>query len=113
MRTYGRVRNQDGSTSWVKVESTNGDNTEVYLTTLVQTLKLNLGESPFWANYGIPAQQSVATQVFPDYYVAITQGQFAQYFNGLTVTKLSVPFPAYNIRAITPKGSLIQTQIAA
>jgi hypothetical protein len=39
----------------------NGYNDAVYLTTLSQVLKLNLGESPFYANYGIPQYQSVLT----------------------------------------------------
>lgn len=52
MRTYGR--DKDGK--WVTVTTDeNGFNDSVYLTTLVQNLKLSPQESPFFANHGIPA----------------------------------------------------------
>ncbi|OYV47662.1 MAG: hypothetical protein B7X10_04325, partial [Burkholderiales bacterium 21-58-4] len=67
--------------NWVEITTdANGFNDNVYLTTLAQILKLNLGESPFWANYGIPQYQTIMTQVFPDYYAMQTQTQMAPYF---------------------------------
>ena len=55
MRTYGRVYAEDGSYTWVEVSTdANGFDDMVMLTTLAQVLKLNLGESPFYANFGIP-----------------------------------------------------------
>jgi hypothetical protein len=106
MRTYGRVTNADGSQSWVEASTdpNTGDNSLVYLVTLIQCLKLNLGESPFWANYGIPAQQSVLQQVFPDYYVILTQQNFSGYFASLQIAKLSGPEPAYRISVTTNQG---------
>ena len=84
MRTYGRVQN---SKTWTVVHTDeNGMDDAVYITTLCQALKLNLNESPFYANYGIPAQQSVITQVFPNFYALATQAQFAQFFSSLLVT---------------------------
>ena len=60
------------SSTWVEVSTdANGYNDAVWLTTLAQVLQLGLNESPFYGNYGIPAQQSAVTQVFPDYYVII------------------------------------------
>ena len=113
MRTYGRLKDDAGNYQWVKIETQpNGDNSEVWLTTLVQTLKLSRQESPFWANYGIPAQQSVMTQVYPDFFVAETQSQFSQHFVSLSVTKLPEPTPTYRIVATTPRGSLINRNIA-
>lgn len=108
MRTYGRITNPDGSRSWVVVETdANGFNDNVYLTTLCQNFKLNLGESPMFANNGIPAQQSVVTQVIPDFYVARTQQQFAQYFAALAVMRdpASNP-PNYNVSVVFHNGAI-------
>ena len=89
MRTYGRLTNADGSKTWVEVSTdANGFNDNVYLTTLAQVLKLNLGESPFYATYGIPAYQTVVTQVYPDYYAMLTQEEFAPHFAALTITRV-------------------------
>lgn len=91
MRTWGRINGGvDGvGGTWVKVETdAGGFNDQVYYTTLCQVLKLGLNESPFFANYGIPAQQSVATQVFPDWYAMQTQTQFSAYFASLVITRI-------------------------
>lgn len=114
MRSYGRVTNPDGSKTWVEVTTdSNGYNDNVYLTTLAQCLKLNLGESPFYANYGIPAQQSVVTQVFPDYYVSQTQSQFSPYFASLIINRVVGSYPpVYNATAVTHSGSIITSEIA-
>lgn len=113
MRTYGRLTNPDGSKTWVEVDTdANGFNDLVYLTTLAQVLKLNLGESPFFANYGIPAHQTVVTQVFPDYYVMQTQAQFAAYFASLSIIRVPGSFPpAYNATAVTHSGSVLTDTI--
>lgn len=106
MRTYGRPRNPDGTKgAWTIVETdANGFNDGVYLTTLAQTLQLNLNESPFFGNFGIPAQQTVVTQIFPDYYVNWTQQQFAQYFASLIVARVNSSEPTYNIGVTTNQG---------
>ena len=102
MRTWGRVQNTG---EWVEVSTdAQGNNDAVWLTTLAQCLLLGLGESPFFANYGIPAQQSVITDIFPDYYVIMTQQQFAQSFGSLIVTRLNDPEPTYNINVVTNQG---------
>jgi hypothetical protein len=114
MRTYGRLYNADGSYSWTVVETDeNGFNDNVYLTTLVQTLKLNLGESPFFGNYGIPATQSVVQQIFPDFYAALTQQQFAPYFASLTIARVtgSAP-PVYNVTATCHSGAVLSEKVA-
>jgi hypothetical protein len=115
MRTYGRVGQVNGmGGTWVEVTTdANGYNDQVYLTALAQTLKLNLGESPFWANYGIPAQQSVTTNVFPDYYVIQTQTQYAPFFASLVITRIpGTTQPAYTVTAVTHSGATLQTTIA-
>lgn len=114
MRTWGRVTDANGNKTWVAVETDeNGDSSYVWLTTLIQTLKLGLGESPFYAQYGIPAQQSIVQQVYPDYYVNMTQQQFAGYFASLTISKVDgVINPTYNIEAVFFNGVSIQENIA-
>ena len=106
MRTYGRTYNADGTYKWVEVQTdAAGYNDAIYLTTLAQCLKLSIGESPFYAQYGIPAQQTILTQVFPDYYVSQTQAQFAPYFASVTVVKVKTPYPQYNVNVVTHQGA--------
>lgn len=114
MRTWGRVTGEDGRRRWVAVETAeSGDNTQVWLTTLIQTLKLNLGESPLFTQYGIPAQQSVMTQVYPDYYVNMVQQQFAGYFASLTVRRVTtIGDPVYEVEVVTLNGATYREKIA-
>jgi hypothetical protein len=114
LRTYGRINQTKGSGgTWVEITTdADGLNDAVYLTTLVQCLKLNLGESPFFANYGIPAQPSVVTQVFPDYYAAQTQTQFSPYFASLAITRIQGSFPpTYNVQAVCHNGAIVGVQV--
>lgn len=112
MRTFGRISDEYGNRTWVKVETDeNGFNDNVYITSLIQVLKLNLEESPFFANFGIPAQQSVMTQVYPDYYINYIQNQYAKYFANLRVEKVNSEEPYYNIVAVTNLGSKLELQV--
>lgn len=112
MRIWGRINQANGSGgTWVAVTTdANGLNDAVRLTNLAQVLKLNLNEDPFYANYGIPAEQSVISQVQPDYYAVRTQQLFAGYFAALTISKVPAkpnqPKPTYNI-AMTPNQGAI------
>lgn len=110
MRVYGRVA---GSGEWVVVQTApNGDNSAVYLTNLIQVLKLNLQESPFYANYGIPAVQTLETQIYPDYYVQQVQSQFAQFFTTLLISKVpNTTKPVYNITVVTKTGNTLSLQV--
>lgn len=95
----------------------NGENGGVYVTNLVQVLKLNRNESPFYANYGIPGEQSVMSQIFPDFYVAQTQAQFSAFFASLLVARLPTPpppaldTPVYVINATLKSGSILKTVV--
>lgn len=114
MRVYGRVYDLDGNYTWQEVSTdSKGYDDDVYLTALAQDLQLNLGESPFYAGYGIPAHQTIVTQVYPDYYAMLAQSQYASYFASLTITRVpeSSP-PVYNVQAVTNRGSIIGTSIA-
>jgi hypothetical protein len=97
---------------WVEINTdSNGNNDLVWLVTLTQVLQLNLNESPFFAANGIPAEQSVIQQIFPDYYVALTQQNFSQYFASLQVSKQSKPTPTYNVAATTNSGVTLNATV--
>jgi hypothetical protein len=112
MRTYGRTYDEFGVPHWQVVETdVNGNSQYVYVTTLVQCLKLILGESPFYANYGLPAIQSVLTRIFPDYYVYQTQSQFAQFFASLIINKVPSLIPTYNVNLVLKDGTMLNFDV--
>jgi hypothetical protein len=112
MRSYGRTYDASGKPTWVIVETdANGADDYVWLLTLIQVLKLNLNESPFYAQYGIPARESVMQQVLPDFYTYFTQQQFAPRFASLTITKDALqtppgqaPTPTYRVNVTFNSG---------
>jgi hypothetical protein len=106
------VTNEDGSRTWLEVDTdASGFNDAVYITTLLQCLQLAPNESPFFSQYGIPAQPALVQQFFPDYYVAQTQSQFASYFTSLIVTKIQTPAPEYDISIVTQQGAKVAMRI--
>lgn len=115
LRTYGRIGQipgQPGTGTWVTVTTdAGGDNSNVMLTTLCQTLKLNLGESPLYA-VGIAAQQSVIQQIFPSYSVNKTQQLFAPNFASLVITQAPGPTPVYYVKAVTHSGAILTATVA-
>lgn len=113
IRTYGRVTDpKSGARWWVTVECDTNDNPDsVYLTALIQTLKLNWGESPFFGDWGIPAHQSIVQQVFPDYYVLLTQKRYAPFFMSLGIMKQPVDTPTYTISVQFKSGAVISTTV--
>lgn len=112
-RVWGRTNNGVAPYQWVAVTpDANGQSSYLNITWLIQVLKLNLGESPLYANYGIPAQQSVITQIFPDYYVQQVQTQFSQFFAQLSITKVPSSSPVYNVSIITLEGTIFNEDIA-
>jgi hypothetical protein len=113
MRIWGRVGQVNGKGgTWVVVTTdANGLNDAVRLTNLAQVLKLNLNEDPFFANYGIPGEQSVMSQVQPDYYANVTQAQFAGFFAALLVSKSpqkpNQPKPTYAVNMTPNIGAIL------
>ena len=106
MRSYGI---DPATNKWTTIT----DPSYIYLATVAQTLRLALGESPFYGNYGIPAQQSVINQIAPNLAVNNTQNQYAPYFASLSMTSQSiVPQPTYAISAVLQNGTTIQTTVA-
>ena len=116
MRAYGRVTDIYGNKTWVVVETdANGDSSYVYVTALCQALLLNFAESPFWANFGIPAKNSVLQQQAPDYFVGNIVSYFSQFFASLMVTRRPTtpgnPTPIYDIAAVFKNGVTYQSTI--
>jgi hypothetical protein len=65
------------------------------------------------ANFGIPAQQSVTTRVFPDFYATQTQTQFAPYFASLVINRVQGSFPpVYTVQALCHSGAILTTTVA-
>ena len=116
MRTYGRTTDEFGVKTWHVVETdANGSNDYVYLTTLAQVLQLSPNESPFHSDYGIPAVPSVISQILPDYYMNMTQQQFAGYFASLVINRITpngAVNPVYDINVVTNSGTIFQAQVA-
>jgi hypothetical protein len=112
MRTYGRVKQPDGTYKWYEVSTpASGDNSLIWLITFCQVLKLFLNESPFWGNYGLPAKQDVLQQIFPGAYVTQTQRQFAQHFASLIVYQQPDPEPHYVVNITTLSGEKVQVNM--
>lgn len=110
LRIWGRVQ---GETEWQAVTTdVNGDNSYVYVTNLAQVIQLSPNESPFFANYGIPATLSIIQQIQPDLDMIRTQRQFANFFASLILTKVaSVPDPIYRMNVLTKLGAVIQAEV--
>ncbi len=113
LRVWGRITNSDGSKSWVEVSTdSSGNNEAVYVTWLAQVIKLNLAESPFWANWGIPQYQTIMTQIAPDFYVQQTQSFFSGKFSALSITRVPGLFnPTYNVNVVLQTGMPMTVQV--
>jgi hypothetical protein len=92
----------------------NGQDDLVWAVTLAQCFYLSPGESPFFAQYGIPAVQSVLSQVPPDFYVSRMQSLFSSHFASLIVSRLpnqpstlkEAPVPTYRVGIVSHQGSI-------
>ena len=113
MRVYGRVLNSDGDLVWQEVQTdSQGFNDYVYVTAFAQACRLNLGESPFYSNYGVPAKTSVIQQISPDYYIAMLQQQYAGYFANLTISRVpNSATPTYTANITLHSGIKVQFPI--
>jgi hypothetical protein len=115
MRTYGRINQVNGiGGQWVEIDTdANGFNDNCFLTTLCQSIKLNLGESPFFSSVGIPQVPSIVQQIFPDFYVANLQSLYATSFASLIITRVQGSFPpVYNVRAAFRPGAVLPEAVA-
>jgi len=116
-RTYGKVKGK-----WVQVSTdANGMNSMIMVTTLIQNLKGILGESPFWAAYGLPSIQAVISQIYPDYNIQMIQQQFMQYFSYLIISRNPIGrqeadgsvSPIYNVAITLLDGTELPIQQVA
>jgi hypothetical protein len=99
---------------WVVVETTpQGFNDDVYITAMAQTVLLNINESPFFGNFGIPAHESIMQQFMPDFYLVQIQQFYLPFFSSLLVARVpdptvsrdeNVPAPVYRFSVITKLG---------
>jgi hypothetical protein len=96
----------------------NGFNDMVWLTTLAQCCKLNLGESPFFADWGIPAYASVVTQIHPTFYMTLMQQRFSGYFMNLQIQinedsfdADGRPAPFYTFFVLTNYGAQLAIEV--
>lgn len=115
LRVWGRVGQVKGvGGTWTLVQTTpSGDSSMVYLTALCQTLKLSIGESPFWANSGIDGPQAVMTQIAPDFYASQVQTFYAPFFASLIINRvLGVNPPTYAVRAVCFSGAVLTATVA-
>jgi len=113
VRTYGRTYDVNGVPTWVEVSTdSQGFNDMVWTTTLCQVLKLNLNESPFFGNFGIPAKTSLIQQVAPDIYAMRTQRTFSQYFANLVISRVpQAEQPTYRVNITTHQGVQLNTEV--
>jgi hypothetical protein len=100
---------------WIEVDTdANGNNDAVWLTTLIQVLKLNYGESPIYGDHGIPAYSSVLNQIVPDYYATLAQQQFAQFFVILNLSRQALTAsaaPTYDVAITANPGSILHNPV--
>ncbi len=105
MRIYGRQQNLDGSKTWITLDTASGSALdEIYVLWLIQTLKLNTLESPYFPGSGVPIWQAMQNTFYPDSSLAAIQASFSQYFSYLSITRLTNPDPYYNIIVVTKNG---------
>lgn len=94
MITYAR----DDNGVWRQIT----DDEEAAIETLVNCLKLGLGESPFYANYGIPFFDAIETQVEPSVYVNRLREKFLGWFASIEIKIIDTA--SYEIDVMTIKG---------
>lgn len=103
MRVWTRVMGSDGKRTWQPVDNDQGN-----IAWLQNSLLLQLGESPFWADWGIPVQQTLVSRVWPDYYLNMTQQRFRDVFPTLQITRRdggNGADPVYDISIILNDGT--------
>ena len=103
-RVWGRVHNPDGTRTWEAYETSDGSDDMPNFIWLQNVLLLWLNESPFYADWGVPVHRTLATQFFPDYYLALTQQRFSQYFSSCIITRLTQDAPEYQVSIVTKTG---------
>lgn len=112
MRIHGRRINPDGTKTWVTLDTTKGDSEDqVLVLWLIQTLKLNTLESPFWPSSGVPTWQTMQNTFYPNNSLAKIQSEFSKYFTYISISRVTKPDPYYNVTVITKNGVKSTVQV--
>lgn len=99
MRVWGRTYDALGNGKWVAVETdSNGFDDYPHITALVQAIRLNLNESPFWGQFGLPARQAILQQQPPDYNMQFIANYFSQFFASLVISRAPIAPPGGTFR---------------
>ncbi|QDH14162.1 hypothetical protein E3E12_08125 [Formicincola oecophyllae] len=110
MRVWTRQWQPGGKRRWV---ATTGN--QALIAWLQNALLLELGESPFHVDWGIPVTNSLVTRIWPTFYLEQTVGRFRDYFASLQVAPTAGADtengpPDYTISAIFTDGTPYPSQ---
>ncbi|QCE32947.1 hypothetical protein FAI41_04685 [Acetobacteraceae bacterium] len=94
---------QNGKRQWISVS-----NNTAILTWLQQAVLLQLGESPFWVDWGLPVIGALTQGIYPDLYIQKTKERFQPYFLNININRTVPDTPEdqinYKIIAIPYPG---------
>lgn len=105
-RVWGRIWNgTKTSRTWTAFETDDSGSDDLpNFIWLQNALLLRLNESPFYATWGIPVVPTLASQVNPDYYTALMQQRFSNYFSSCVISRVSSTQISYNVSIVTRSG---------
>jgi hypothetical protein len=83
------------------------------VTIVKHELQLRVGESPFFADAGIPAEDSIITQQEPDYFVNQVKARYQSKFNRFDISKISGNPLVYNIALTTKNNQTVNLTFTA
>lgn len=112
-RVWGRETGAGGVRVWEAFETDSaGVDDYPNFIWLQQALLLNLNESPFYADWGIPVQQTLATSIYPDYYTAKTQKRFSSYFPSCSISRIPSSDVSYSVNITTKSGVKVSQSLS-
>ena len=112
-RVWGRVHNNDGTRTWQAYETSDSGSDDLpNFIWLQNALLLNTNESPFYANWGVPVQQTMITQIFPDYYMNLMQQRFSQYFASCVISRVTSKDATYQVNIVTNSGITVNQTLS-
>lgn len=104
-RVWARIHNDDGTRTWQAIETTSaGSNDNLNFIWLQNVLLLNINESPFYSDWGVPVHQTMVSQILPDYYMSLIQRRFSEYFASVIINRISATTPTYSISVTSATG---------
>jgi len=85
----------------------------IWVTIVKHELQLRVGESPFFADAGIPAEDSIITQQEPDYHVNNVKRRYEAKFRRFDIVKRSIVPLIYDIALTTRNGDNVTLTFTA